>query len=100
MKLLPFPKTWRQSTPGPRPSLLVILGMCVLLLIEWLLETRLSTTVNASHFATNDGRMAEAVMRTGYQFATFFNLTNLNPLQGFGSQLLPTNVWINPINWP
>jgi hypothetical protein len=44
--------------------------------------------------------MAEAVVRTGYQFAAFFDLTNLNPLQGFGSQLLPTNIWINPVNWP
>jgi hypothetical protein len=74
--------------------------MSVLLVVEWFLETRLPTTMNASHFAAQDGRMAEAVVRTGYQFAAFFDLTNLNPPQGFGSQLLPTNVWINPVNWP
>ena len=55
--------------------------MGILLLFEWLLETRLSTTMNGSHFVTGDGKMAEAVVRTGYQFAAFLNLTNLNPLQ-------------------
>src|SRR5262245_9555001 len=74
--------------------------MCVLLIVEWLLETRLATTINGTHFAAGDGRMADAVVRTGYQFAGFLRLTNLNPLQGFGSQLLPMNVWINPVHWP
>jgi len=100
MKLLRFPKTWVELTLRPPEFILAIFGMCVLLIVEWLLETRLSTTVNGAHFAAGDGRMAEAVVRTGYQFAAFLNLTNLNPLQGFASQLLPTNVWINPINWP
>src|SRR5262245_8394360 len=100
MKLLRFPKTWAELALRLPQFSLAIFGMCVLLIVEWLLETRLSTTTKRAHFAANDGRMAEAVVRTGYQFAAFLNLTNLNPLQGFGSQLLPTNVWINPINWP
>ena len=45
-----------------------------------------------------DGR--SRAVRTGYRFAAFLDLTNLNPLQGFGSQLLPINVWINPVHWP
>jgi hypothetical protein len=100
MKLLRFPKTWADLGLRPPEFNLVIFGMCVLLIVEWLLETRLSTTINGAHFAAGDGRMADAVVRTGYQFAAFLKLTNLNPLQGFGSQLLPMNVWINPINWP
>jgi hypothetical protein len=76
-----------------------ICGMFALVLIEWLLETRLSITLNGTHFAAGDGRATEAVVRTAYQFAAFLNLTSLNPLQGFGSQLLPTNVWLNPVHW-
>jgi hypothetical protein len=41
------------------------------LIVEWLLETRLNTTINGTHFAAGDGRMADAVVRTGYQFAAF-----------------------------
>src|SRR5262245_29525401 len=100
MKLLRCPKTWADLGLRPPEFNLVIFGMCVLLIVEWLLETRLATTINGTHFAAGDGRMADVVVRTGYQFATFLKLTNLNPLQGFGSQLLPMNVWINPINWP
>jgi hypothetical protein len=100
MKLLRFPKTWAELALRPPEFILVIFGMGVLLIVEWLLETRLATTINGTHFAAGDGRMADAVVRTGYQFAAFLKLTNLNPLQGFGSQLLPMNVWINPINWP
>jgi hypothetical protein len=100
MNLLRVPKAWHQSALRRRQFLLVILGMGVLLVVQWLLETRLSTTMNGSHFVTGDGRMAEAVVRTGYRFAAFLDLTNLNPLQGIGSQLLPINVWINPVHWP
>ena len=44
--------------------------------------------------------MAEAVVRTAYRFAAPFAVNNLNPLQGIGSQLLPLNVWANPVHWP
>jgi hypothetical protein len=56
--------------------------------------------MNGTRFAAGDGRIAEAIVRTGYQFAAFPFITNLNPLQGFGTQLLPMNVWINPVHWP
>src|ERR1700724_3279277 len=79
---------------------IVAFGLCALLLIEWILETRLITTANGTHFATNDGKMAEGVVRTAYRFAGWFNVTNLNPLQGVGSQILPLNVWANPVHWP
>jgi hypothetical protein len=79
---------------------IVALGVCALLLVEWMLETRLVTTANGTHFATADGKMAEAVVRTAYRFADWFNVTNLNPLQGVGSQLLPLNVWVSPVHWP
>src|SRR6266446_6551484 len=61
---------------------IVAFGLCALLLVEWMLETRLITTANGTYFATADGKMAEAVVRTAYRFAAWFNVTNLNPLQG------------------
>ena len=44
--------------------------------------------------------MAQAVVHTAFQFGSLFQLNNINPLQGFGSQLLPHNVWLNPAYWP
>src|SRR5262249_5478020 len=29
-----------------------------------------------------------------------FDVSNINPLQGIGSQLFPLNVWANPAHWP
>jgi hypothetical protein len=84
----------------PAQFSIVAFGLCALLLVEWILETRLITTANGTHFATPDGKMAEAVVRTAYRFADWFNVTNLNPLQGVGSQILPLNVWANPVHWP
>ena len=72
---------------------IVALGLGALLLIEWMLETRLVTTANGTYFATADGKMAEAVVRTAYRFAEWLNVTNLNPLQGVGSPNTPLNVW-------
>ncbi len=85
---------------SPLQFIILAFGLCALLLVEWMLETRLITTANGTYFATNDGKMAEAVVRTAYRFAEWFNVTNLNPLQGVGSQLLPLNVWANPVHWP
>src|SRR5712664_401522 len=78
----------------------VAFGLCALLLVQWILETQLITTANGTYFGTADGKMAEGVVRTAYRFAGWFNVTNLNPLQGAGSQMLPLNVWANPVYWP
>jgi hypothetical protein len=91
---------WDKLGPGAPEVGIVVFGLCALLLVEWILETRLITTANGTYFATGDGKMAEAVVRTGYRFAAWFNVTNLNPLQGVGSQMLPLNVWANPVHWP
>ena len=34
------------------------------------------------------------------EFARPFYITNLNPIQGLGSQMMPMNVWVNPAYWP
>jgi len=100
MKNLRFSVIGGKLTPVLPQFGIVAFGLCALLLVEWMLETRLITTANGTYFATNDGKMAEAVVRTAYRFAAWFNVTNLNPLQGVGSQLLPLNVWANPVYWP
>jgi hypothetical protein len=98
MKNLRFSGMWGKL--GQPQFGIVVFGLCALLLVEWLLETRLITTANGTYFATNDGKMAEGVVRTAYRFAGWFNVSNLNPLQGVGSQILPLNVWANPVHWP
>jgi hypothetical protein len=100
MKNLHLRGMWGKLAPGAPQFGIVAFGLCALLLVEWILETRLITTANGTHFATPDGKMAEAVVRTAYRFAAWFNVTNLNPLQGVGSQILPLNVWANPVHWP
>src|SRR6266852_682032 len=100
MKTLRFRGVWNKLARRAPQFGIVAFGLCALLLVEWMLETRLVTTPNGTHFATNDGKMAEAVVRTAYRFAAWFNVTNLNPLQGVGSQILPLNVWANPVHWP
>ncbi len=64
---------------------IVAFGLCAILLLQWILETQLITTANGTYFGTADGKMAEGVVRTAYRFAGWFNVTNLNPLQGAGS---------------
>src|SRR6266478_8636873 len=100
MKSLGFRGMWSKLASGAPQFGIVAFGICALLLVEWMLETRLVTTANGTYFATADGKMAEAVVRTAYRFAEWFNVTNLNPLQGVGSQILPLNVWANPVYWP
>jgi hypothetical protein len=47
-----------------------------------------------------DGKMAQLVALTAFKFAAYFDVTNLNPIQGVSSQLLPKNVWRNLSLWP
>src|SRR5258708_16746014 len=100
VKDLCLPGTWGRLARSAPPFGIVALGLCAILLVQWILETQLITTANGTYFGTNDGKMAEGVVRTAYRFAGWFNVTNLNPLQGAGSQLLPLNVWANPVHWP
>src|SRR5258708_22487465 len=100
VKDLCLPGTWGRLARSAPPFGIVALGLCAILLVQWILETQLITTANGTYFGTNDGKMAEAVVRTAFRFAEWLNFTNLNPLQGVGSQLLPLNVWANPVYWP
>jgi hypothetical protein len=63
-------------------------------------ELMLSGAIHATNFAGGDGKFAQTTILTAYKFGGFFHFNNIDPLQGLGSQLLPINVWINPIYWP
>jgi hypothetical protein len=51
------------------------------------------------NYAGADGKAAQAEILITLEFARPFGITNLNPLQGLGSQLMPMNVWVNPAYW-
>ena len=68
----------------------------MLLAAQWILS---SLIIGANYFGF-DGKMAQSVTLTAFKFAGYFDVTNLNPIQGVGSQLLPKNVWANPSLWP
>jgi hypothetical protein len=91
-----------QSEPQPRPRParveFLIAGFALLALLIG--EASMNATIRGTQFAAVDGRMAEAVIRAAFKLAAPFNVTNLNHIQGFGSLLLPFNVWANPAYWP
>jgi hypothetical protein len=70
-------------------------GLAALLAAEWVLMSAIPGT----QYSQSDGKMAQAVIHTALKFGGLFQLNNLNPLQGAGSQLLPHNVWLNPAYW-
>src|SRR5258708_19248112 len=99
MKNLQLRGMWTKLAPVPQFGI-VAFGLCALLLVEWMLETRLVTTANGTFFATDDGKMAEAVVRTAYRFPQRFNVSNHNPPQGVWSQFLPPPILANPAPYP
>jgi hypothetical protein len=52
------------------------------------------------NYSSGDGKAAQAEILATLEFARPFHITNLNPLQGLGSQMMPMNVWVNPAYWP
>ena len=85
-----------QSLSRRSEVIIVALAIAALLAAEWVL----TSAIPGSQYAQGDGKMAQAVVHTAFQFGSLFQLNNINPLQGFGSQLLPHNVWLNPAYWP
>src|SRR5687767_11295476 len=44
--------------------------------------------------------MAQAIALATLEFGGLFDITNISPVQGVGSQMLPKNAWANPAFWP
>src|SRR5262245_41492776 len=63
-------------------------------------QTLLVAIIHGGSYRGPDGGMVQSVALAALQFGDFFNITNINPLQGVGSQILPKNAWVNPALWP
>jgi len=71
-------------------------GLITLIAAEWIL----TSAIPGTQYSQGDGKVAQAVIHTALKFGGIFDLNNINPLQGIGSQLQPHNVWANPAYWP
>jgi hypothetical protein len=71
-------------------------GLITLLAAEWFL----TSAIPGTQFSQIDGKMAQAVIHMALNFGGIFHLNNINPFEGFGSQLPPHNVWADPAYWP
>ena len=71
-------------------------GLITLLAAEWIL----TSAIPGTQYSQGDGKVAQAVIHTALKFGGIFDLNNINPLQGIGSQLQPHNVWANLAYWP
>src|SRR5262245_15997872 len=60
----------------------------------------LVVTIPETNFVGADGKAAQATILAALEFAERFDVSNLDPLQGIGSQMAPMNVWVNPAYWP
>jgi hypothetical protein len=79
-----------------RGFLLVVFAFTALVVAE----LTLVLTMPAINYGGADGKAAQAEILATLEFARPFDITNLNPLQGLGSQMMPMNVWVNPAYWP
>jgi len=80
----------------PDSGLFALLAFIVLVFAELLLVLAITGT----NYGSADGKAAQAEILATLEFARRFDITNLNPLQGLGAQMMPTNVWMNPAYWP
>jgi hypothetical protein len=82
--------------PSSRGFLLVVFAFIALAVAEVVLVFM----TPGLDYAGPDGKAAQAEILATLEFARPFSITNLNPLQGLGSQMMPMNVWVNPAYWP
>jgi hypothetical protein len=63
-------------------------------------ELALVIAAPGTNYGGADGKAAQAEILATLEFGRPFDISNLNPLQGLGSQMMPMNVWVNPAYWP
>src|SRR5262245_14430205 len=85
-----------RRTPILSECLIAGFALVALLTAQWML----SSAIHGTNYTGGDGKMAQATILIALKFAKFFYVTNINPIEGIGSQLLPMNVWANPAFWP
>jgi hypothetical protein len=71
-------------------------AVVALLLGQWWL----SIAIHGANAYGLDGKMAVSVSTAAFQYGGWFQPTNISPIEGVGSQMLPMNVWANPSLWP
>jgi hypothetical protein len=71
-------------------------GLLALLMAQWML----TSAIHGTNYDGGDGKMTQATILAATKFGGLFQVTNINPVEGVGSQLLPLNVWANPSYWP
>src|SRR5262245_59527579 len=81
---------------APSEWMIASFAFIALLVAQWVISAAIPGTI----YRGGDGSMVQAVVYTAWKFGGFFDVTNINPLQGIGSQLLPKNAWANPAFWP
>jgi hypothetical protein len=79
-------------------SELLVAGFALLALLA--AQLLASGAIQGTNYIGGDGKMVQAVVLGAFEFGGRFDVTNINPLQGAGSQMLPKNVWANPAFWP
>ena len=75
---------------------LVAIGVLALLGAELVLVL----TIPGINYTGADGKAAQAIILATLELAKPFYISNLNSLEGLGSQMMPMNVWVNPAYWP
>jgi hypothetical protein len=75
-----------------------IAGLSLLMLLA--AHVLLSSAVHGTNYLGADGKQAQATVIAALNFSRWFHVTNISPIEGVGSQLLPLNVWANPSFWP
>jgi hypothetical protein len=73
-----------------------VLALLALLGAQWML----SSAIQGTNYGGGDGKMAQATILAALKFGGLFQVTNISPIEGVGSQMLPMNVWLNPAYWP
>ena len=77
----------------------LVLGSVALMALV-VAELVLIFAIPGANYIGADGKAAHATILATLEFAGRFSITNLSPIQGIGSQMVPMNVWLNPAYWP
>jgi hypothetical protein len=77
---------------------LIVAGFALLTLLiaQWVL----STSIHGANYYGFDGKMAQATILAALKFGGLFDVTNISPIEGVGSQMMTINAWANPSLWP
>jgi hypothetical protein len=86
----------KSRTPLSLEILIAGFALVALLAAQWML----SAAIQGANYYGVDGKMAQATILAVFEFGSRFEINNINPIEGVGSQLLPMNVWANPAYWP